>query len=69
MNNDADTLVCEVCGKFDAIQIGDRVLCTDCYQNAGSCCPEFGSFDLWQDDPRVTQQCSDEREKEVSAGK
>jgi hypothetical protein len=41
-----ETLVCEICGKFDAVRIGDRTLCLDCYHGCGSCCPEFGRDDL-----------------------
>lgn len=43
-----ENAVCEVCGRFGAFEVGDRKLCVDCYQNAGSCCPEFGADDLWQ---------------------
>ena len=39
--------VCERCGKFGAFQFQDSVLCSDCYQGCGSCCPEFGADDLW----------------------
>jgi hypothetical protein len=31
---------CEMCGRFDAVQIGDRFLCVDCYEGCGSCCQE-----------------------------
>jgi hypothetical protein len=38
-----ESVACEVCGRFEAVEIGDRLLCTDCYgQTCGSCCPEFG---------------------------
>lgn len=40
-------LICEACGRFDAVRIGTRALCMDCYQGCGSCCPEFGKDDLW----------------------
>ncbi len=42
-----EALVCDVCGRFGAVRIGDRALCVDCYQECGSCCPEFGKDDLW----------------------
>ncbi len=42
-----ENLACEVCGRFGAFRIGDRVLCEDCYEGCGSCCPEFGKDDLW----------------------
>jgi len=38
-----ETLVCEICGHFGAVEFGDRLVCPDCYsQNCASCCPEFG---------------------------
>jgi len=33
--------VCDTCGCFDAVQIGDRWLCVDCYEGCGSCCQEW----------------------------
>ena len=44
-----ETLTCENCGRHGAIQFDDRALCEECYENMGSCCPEFGGFDLWQE--------------------
>jgi hypothetical protein len=44
-----DNAACESCGRFGAIEIGERRLCPDCYESAGSCCPEFGKDDRWQD--------------------
>jgi hypothetical protein len=46
----APGLICERCGRPDAIDIGGRQLCEECYQVAGSCCLEFGGDDLWQED-------------------
>jgi hypothetical protein len=37
-----ESAVCDVCGRFGAIEFGDRNLCLDCYESCGSCCPEFG---------------------------
>ena len=38
-----ESVACDVCGRFGAVEIGDRVLCPDCYgQTCSSCCPEFG---------------------------
>ena len=37
-----ESLVCDVCGRFGAVEFVDRKLCPDCYENYGSCCPEFG---------------------------
>jgi hypothetical protein len=34
--------VCEVCGKYGAYVFDGKTLCVDCYEAAGSCCPEFG---------------------------
>jgi hypothetical protein len=42
-----ETLRCDTCGVFGAFDLGDRSLCEDCYRQCGSCCPEFGAFDLW----------------------
>jgi hypothetical protein len=30
--------VCDQCGCFEAVQMGDRWLCVDCYSVAGACC-------------------------------
>ena len=38
-----ESLACEICGHFGAVEFGDRLICPDCYsQNCASCCPEFG---------------------------
>lgn len=37
-----ESLVCDVCGRFGAVEFGDRKLCPGCYGSYGSCCPEFG---------------------------
>jgi len=38
-----ESVTCDLCGQFGAIEFGDRHICPDCYgQNCGSCCPEFG---------------------------
>jgi hypothetical protein len=38
-----EAVVCDVCGRFGAIELGERQLCLDCYEGCGSCCcPEFG---------------------------
>jgi len=42
-----EVAICDVCGRFGAFHIGQRILCQDCYQGSGSCCPEFGKDDLW----------------------
>jgi hypothetical protein len=42
-----DEPVCERYGKFGAFQFEGSLLCSDCYQERGSCCPEFGADDLW----------------------
>ena len=38
--------VCDRCGKFGAYAFEGRTLCTDCYAQSCSCCPEFGADDL-----------------------
>lgn len=42
--------ICDMCGKFGAFQFSDRTICLDCYESAGSCCPEFGGHDLWPEE-------------------
>jgi hypothetical protein len=37
------SLVCDVCGRFGAVEFGDRLICQDCYQSCGSCCCESNS--------------------------
>jgi hypothetical protein len=39
-NRIIESVTCEVCGKFGAVEFGDRSLCPDCYQSCGSCCSE-----------------------------
>ncbi len=43
-----EAAVCDECGRFGAFDMGERKLCRDCYQGAGSCCPEFGKDDPWE---------------------
>jgi hypothetical protein len=38
VKSNVESLSCDACGHADAVQIGDRVLCQDCYQGCGSCC-------------------------------
>lgn len=40
---------CERCGKFGALDWGGAFLCPECSEISGSCCPEFGADDRWQD--------------------
>lgn len=42
-------VVCEICGRFGAYDFNGRRLCAECYESQGSCCPEFGKDDLWQE--------------------
>lgn len=42
-----ENVACDVCGRFGAYSIGERLLCQECYIDCGSCCREFGSDDLW----------------------
>lgn len=51
-----ESLVCDVCGRFGAVEFGDRRLCPDCYGSYGSCCPEFG---------REEEDCSHKGDKDV----
>src|SRR5204862_3824440 len=43
-----ENTACERCGKFGAYEFDGARLCVDCYETRGSCCPEFGSDDLWR---------------------
>ena len=38
---------CQFCGRPTEIVLGGVPVCEECYQNAGSCCLEFGGEDLW----------------------
>jgi cystathionine beta-lyase/cystathionine gamma-synthase len=46
--DEAETKFCNRCGRPAAMRIEDEWICEACYQEAGSCCPEFGGSDLWQ---------------------
>jgi len=37
-----ENFACDECGRFGAIDFGERKLCPDCYASCGSCCPGFG---------------------------
>lgn len=37
-----ESLTCDDCGRFGAMDLGGKKLCADCYGTSGSCCPEFG---------------------------
>ena len=39
---------CSSCGKPTELVVGGIPICEECYENAGSCCLEFGGDDLWQ---------------------
>lgn len=39
---------CQLCGRPTEIVLGGVPVCEACYQEAGSCCVEFGGHDLWQ---------------------
>ena len=38
---------CRFCRRPTEILLGGVPVCEECYQNAGSCCLEFGGDDLW----------------------
>jgi hypothetical protein len=44
--------VCDACGRFGAFDFCDEHLCSDCYSERGSCCLEFGGYDLWKDEKK-----------------
>jgi len=35
-------LVCDQCGRFDAIEVGEFKLCPDCHANSGAGCAGGG---------------------------
>ncbi len=37
-----ETVPCDECGRFGAIEVADRKLCPECYETSGSCCPGLG---------------------------
>lgn len=45
-----ESAACDTCGRFGAFRFDGGCLCADCYEKRGSCCPEFGSDDLWARD-------------------
>lgn len=38
---------CQFCGRPTELVVGGMAICEGCYQDAGSCCAEFGGGDLW----------------------
>ena len=47
--NEAESPRCERCGSPDALEVGGRSICEECYSQSESCCLEFGADDLWED--------------------
>ena len=43
-----ENVPCARCGQFGAYLFDGDPLCGECYEKSGSCCPEFGADDLWQ---------------------
>jgi hypothetical protein len=41
-------ITCDRCGCFGAYAFDTAQLCADCYETRGSCCPEFGGDDMWE---------------------
>jgi len=48
-----EELQCDQCGRFGAFDIGERKLCADCYEQCGSCCPEFGKEESPKGEPLI----------------
>jgi hypothetical protein len=48
-----DDARCDRCGGPSPIELGDRLVCEECYAVCASCCLEFGADDLWprEDEP------------------
>jgi hypothetical protein len=36
-----ENAACEQCGRFGAYLFDGKLLCGECYEQHGSCCPEF----------------------------
>ncbi len=43
-------LICEACGRPEAVPVGERYLCAGGFSLHGSCCPELGADDLWREE-------------------
>jgi hypothetical protein len=39
---------CRFCGRPTALVFQGVPICEQCYEDAGSCCLEFGGADLWK---------------------
>lgn len=48
---------CRRCGRFGAYLFDGARLCGDCYEQHGSCCPEFGGA---TDEDRSAPECRNE---------
>ena len=42
-----EDVVCDRCGRFGALEFAGVHLCSECYQQIGSRCAEFGADHLW----------------------
>lgn len=49
-DDQAASMTCIDCGAYVEETIGGIAICDACYAARGSCCPEFGAFDLTADD-------------------
>lgn len=63
----AADVVCEACGRFGAVRMGDRLLCQECISVAGSCCPEFGAWDAWSSETGVAPRCHTNESRSAAA--
>ena len=54
---------CSYCGRPTELVIGGLPICEECYQNAGSCCLEFGGDDLWQKREEARSGSEDRRQQ------
>jgi hypothetical protein len=36
-----ESLACDTCGRLGAVELGDRVVCPDCYAGCGACCSDI----------------------------
>lgn len=40
-----EELTCDECGRYGALDFGEKKLCADCYGTSCACCPGFGRED------------------------
>jgi hypothetical protein len=56
---------CAGCGRFGAYEFDGQRLCAECYEQHGSCCPEFGRDEELGAKPAVS--CANDAGKSANA--